>query len=44
MKSELAFRNVLKDNKVFISKRNNDNASVFVVSPVLKFGYVVGVL
>ena len=30
MKSELAFRNVLKDNKVFISKRNNDNTSLFV--------------
>ena len=44
MKSELAFPNVLKDNKVFISKRNNYNASLFVVSPVLKFGYVVAVL
>ena len=44
VKSELAFQNVLKDNKVFISKQNNDNTSLFVVSPVLKFGYVVDVL
>ena len=44
MKSELPFQNGLKDNMVFISKRNNDNTSLFVVSPVLKFGYIVDVL